>query len=206
MLASMRNNGLRLALFALGCTAVVALTDHLTRPTIARQQQQLLQQRLSAMLPAGSYDNDLAASCRLMIAPQALGDARPHPVYVALRNDQPSGYIIESVAAEGYAGAIRLLTAVDADGRLLRLEVLEHHETPGLGDKIERSKGNWLDGFVGRSLGNSRWAVKKEGGDFDSFSGATITPRAVVNGVHGLLQWLATHPDMSAAPRCQTEQ
>ena len=105
--------------------------------------------------------------------------------------------------AKGYGGDIRLLLGVDADGRLLGVRVLSHAETPGLGDKIETAKSGWALGFDGLSLGNppvDRWKVKKDGGRFDQFSGATITPRAVVAAVRRGLEFFARQKAVILAP------
>lgn len=207
MLTSMRRNGLRLALFALICTGLVAITDALTRDQIAHQAQQQLQQQLHDLLPAGSYDNVLAASCVMLRSREFLGDEEPHPVYLARQGERLTGYIVQSVTPEGYGGAIHLLTGVTAEGRIHRVEVLSHHETPGLGDKIERSKSDWLDGFAGQQLkgaADTRWTVRKDGGMFDGFTGATITPRALVKGVKQVLLLLEQHPDrITQAPACK---
>lgn len=199
MLASLQRNGLRLALFAIVCTALIVLTDFYTRDEIVRQNEHQLQLMLGEMLPAGSYDNNLAESCVQLVNKDYLGDNKPHPVYVARKDHQIAGYVIDSVAPAGYAGAIRLLTAVDREGKVARVQVLEHHETPGLGDKIERSKSSWIDGFNGHSIQDrqdKRWAVRKDGGEYDSFTGATITPRAVVKGVRDVLLLLKEHPEL----------
>ncbi len=207
MLASIRRNGLRLALFALVCTSLVAFTHDVTRERIARQAEQQLQQQLHAMLPAGSYDNRLASSCVQLNSAQFLGDTQPHPVYLARYGDRLTGYIVQSVAPDGYGGAIRLLTGVSAEGQIQRVEVLSHQETPGLGDKIERTKSDWLDEFKGERLEGSRdprWAVSKDGGMFDGFTGATITPRAVIKGVKQVLLLLEEHPEwITQAPACE---
>lgn len=207
MFHSMTKNGVRLALFALGCTALVAVTDHFTRGRIAEQSQKQLQQTLGELLPAQLYDNDLSASCVQLRLPELLGDDLPHPVYIARKGETVTGYIVESVAPQGYSGAIRLLTAVTTDGKISRVQVLAHRETPGLGDKIERSKSNWIDSFTGQALlgdPDPRWAVRKDGGMFDSFTGATITPRAVVKGVQNVLLLLQQHAqELTQAPACQ---
>lgn len=209
MLASMQKNGLRLALFACACTALVALIDQVTRPLIAKQSDVQLQRTLSQLLPAELYDNDLGKSCLQLHLPSLLGDDKPHPVYVARRGDKVTGYIIESVAPHGYSGAIRLLTAISTDGSVQKVQVLMHKETPGLGDKIERSKSNWIDSFNGQQLHGEtdpRWAVKKDGGMFDSFTGATITPRAVVSGVKNALLVLQAHQtELAQAPACEEQ-
>ena len=207
MLNSMRKNGLRLAWFALGCTALVAITNQLTHTQIAQQSDRQLQQTLGQLLPASSYDNNLAQSCVLLQIPELLGDSAQHPVYVARLGQTITGYIVESVAPQGYGGSIRLLTAVITDGTISRVQVLSHHETPGLGDKIERSKSGWIDSFNGQSLqgpADTRWAVRKDGGMFDSFTGATITPRAVVKGVKNVLVLINQHQnELAQAPACQ---
>lgn len=197
----LRRNGPRLAIFAIVCTALIVATDHFTRDQIARQSEQQLQHTLGEMLPAGSYDNNLAQSCVLVTSNDYLGDNKPHAVYVGRKNGTTTGYVVDSMAPGGYSGAIHLLTAADTQGTVTRVQVLEHHETPGLGDKIERAKSNWIDRFTGQHLqgaDDKRWAVHKDGGMFDSFTGATITPRAVVKGVRSVLLLLQQHPELVA--------
>ena len=118
--------------------AIRSYYDALTRGQIVHQAEQQLQQQLHGMLPAGSFDNVLASSCVQLRSPQYLGDDEPHPVYLAHLGERLTGYIFQSVAPEGYGGAISLLVGVNTEGRIHRVEVLSHHETPGLGDKIER--------------------------------------------------------------------
>jgi electron transport complex protein RnfG len=207
MLKSMQKNGLRLSMFALACTGVIVATDYSTHDAIVAQQQSMQQQILGKMLPAGSYDNELTNSCHTLTSAY-LGNAKPHPIYVARKNNAVSGYIIESVAPDGYSGSIRILSGVNTKGEVERVEILEHHETPGLGDKIDRNKGNWLDNFTHKKLQSdidSSWAVKKDGGQFDSFTGATITPRAVVKQLKNVLL-LVQHPELiEQAPACKVE-
>ncbi|MDD1826288.1 RnfABCDGE type electron transport complex subunit G [Photobacterium sp. ZSDE20] len=101
------------------------------------------------------------------------------------------GYWVVTGQTIGYGGKMDLMVGTDSQGVIQGVRVLQHSETPGLGDKIELSKSDWILSFNQRSLMNTeRWKVKKEGGEFDQFSGATITPRAVVNGVHHMLQAL----------------
>mgnify|MGYP002681162401 CR=1 FL=1 len=169
MLKSMRKHGITLALFAAGSTGLTAAINELTKNTI--EQQAALQQKalFDQVLPAESYNNDLLQSCYLVTAPQ-LGKGQ-HKVWIAKNNN---------------AGAIQLLVAADFKGTVLGSRVTEHHETPGLGDKIELRISDWITHFSGKVIhgqNDSHWAVKKDGGDFDQFTGATITPRAVVNAV-----------------------
>ncbi|WP_421273315.1 electron transport complex subunit RsxG [Aeromonas taiwanensis] len=206
MLKSMRKNGLTLALFALGCTAMVVLTNELTRDRIAHQQELEKLRTLQALLPEGSYDNDLVASCKLVSSREYLGSDEPMPLYTATLKGVHTGYALETVAPDGYSGAIRMVVGTDAKGAISAVRVLTHKETPGLGDKIELKKSNWIDSFVGRTLNaenEASWAVKKDGGEFDAFTGATITPRAVVKAVKNLLLLQQEHPELLRdAPSC----
>ena len=137
MLKSMRKNGLTLALFALGCTAMVVLTNELTRDRIAHQQELEKLRTLQALLPEGSYDNDLVASCKLVSSREYLGSDEPMPLYTATLKGVHTGYALETVAPDGYSGAIRMVVGTDAKGAVSAVRVLAHKETPGLGDKIE---------------------------------------------------------------------
>ncbi|MBB6055673.1 electron transport complex subunit RsxG [Tolumonas osonensis] len=208
MLQSMRKNGLRLSFFALVCTGAIVFTDYKTHNTIAAQQQLQLRQLLVSMLPAESYDNDLSKECHSLTS-DYLGNQKAHPVYIALKNGKITGYVIESVAPDGYSGSIRLLTGVSPDAVIQRTEVLEHHETPGLGDKIERRKSDWIDSFNHQQLtaeNSTLWAVKKDGGQFDSFTGATITPRAIVRQLKNVLLLVQQHPELiEQAPACEAK-
>ena len=129
-------------------------------------------------------------------AARELGQRSPQSAYLALKDGAPSALILPVTAPDGYSGAIHLLVGIFADGRLAGVRVLGHKETPGLGDKIELAKSQWIRSFDGKSLSNpgaEGWAVKKDRGEFDQFAGATITPRAVVKAVHGALQYFDAH-------------
>jgi Na+-translocating ferredoxin:NAD+ oxidoreductase subunit G len=203
MLTSMRKNGLTLALFALVCTSLVVATHLLTQDKIAHQQQREQLATLNELIPPGSYDNDLVASCKQVTSP-LLGSEQAMPLYTAMLAGKVTGYALETVAPDGYSGAIRLIVGTDASGKVSGVRVLAHRETPGLGDKIELKKSNWILSFNGHSLTGDNansWAVKKDGGDFDAFTGATITPRAVVKAVANLLRLQQTHPEVLADAR-----
>jgi len=178
--------GAMLGLFSLITAALLALADDRSRAPIAARQAEDLAASLEQVIAPGLHDNDLAASQRLLSDAEA-GEVL---VYVAARSGVVTGVAFEMVGY-GYSGAIRVLMAVAPDGTILGVRVLAHAETPGLGDKIERAKGDWIEGFTGRSAsdpGPEGWKVKRDGGTFDQFAGATITPRAVVGAVHrGLL-------------------
>ncbi|MGL5319459.1 MAG: electron transport complex subunit RsxG, partial [Aeromonas veronii] len=187
-------------------TALVVLTNELTKDKIAHQQQLEKQQTLSVLLPEGSYDNDLVASCKQVTSRKYLGSDQPQALYTASKNGVVTGYALEAIAPDGYSGAIRIVAGFDAKGTITAVRVLAHNETPGLGDKIELKKSDWINSFAGKFLTHDnepQWAVKKDGGEFDAFTGATITPRAVVKAVKNLLKLQQEQPELlSNAPAC----
>jgi electron transport complex protein RnfG len=184
MLKTMQKHGVTLAIFAALLTGVTALVNELTKPTIdkqaALQQQQLFNQVISQDL----YDNDIQNSC-LVVKDSPLGKGE-RKIYVARKGQTPVGVVMEATAPDGYSGAIHILVGADFNGTILGTRVTEHHETPGLGDKIELRLSDWITHFAYKHIEGSQdpaWAVQKDGGQFIQFTGATITPRAVVNAV-----------------------
>ncbi|MWV13438.1 electron transport complex subunit RsxG [Pseudomonas sp. R-28-1W-6] len=199
---SMLKNSLVLGLFAVVTVGVVAITQQGTAGRIATAEREAKAQALAQILPAGSYDNHLLDHPRLVFDP-LLGNKTPTPAYLATLQGEPTAVILQATAPDGYSGSIFLLVGILADGRLAGVRVVGHKETPGLGDKIELAKSPWINGFVGQSLrapDADGWAVKKDGGQFDQFAGATITPRAVVKAVHKTLQYFDKHRDELLAP------
>ena len=188
MLKTIRKHGITLALFAAGSTGLTAAINQMTKTTIAEQAS--LQQK--------------AQSCYLVTAPE-LGKGE-HRVYIAKQDDKPVAAVLEATAPDGYSGAIQLLVGADFNGTVLGTRVTEHHETPGLGDKIELRLSDWITHFAGKKISgadDAHWAVKKDGGDFDQFTGATITPRAVVNAVKRAGLYAQTLPaQLSQLPAC----
>ena len=152
--------------------------------------------QLQEILPPDSYDNALLQDTRITTLPAQLSPQGEDTLYIARRQGTPVAVIIPATAPNGYNGAIDLLVGVRSDGRLAAVRVSKHRETPGLGDGIDKSRGDWIDQFQGRSLGNpEKWAVRKDGGPFDQLTGATITPRAIVKTVQDTLQWFEGHRD-----------
>lgn len=148
---------------------------------------------LAEVLPASLYDNEPLSTAEPL--PQTGAFSSPPILYTATRDGQFSGAALQT-SVYGWGSDIQFIAAIDASGEITGVRVIDHKETPGLADGIELSKSNWILGFNGRSLRNtpaSSWAVKKDGGDIDQFTGATITPRAVVKGVYQSLQSLDQH-------------
>lgn len=206
MLKTMGKNARTLAIFALVCTAVVALTHRLTQSTIIEQEQAQLLRVLDELLPESNHDEPLFDHCVLLTSPQFLGSDQPLPVFTAMKNGQAQGYAIEAIAPDGYSGDIKLIVGVKTDGTLNGVRVLTHNETPGLGDKIELKRSPWILSFNGKAItdeNDTRWAVRNDGGQFDAFTGATITPRAVVKAVRKVLLLVQQQPQLlSQAPAC----
>lgn len=179
-----------LGVCALLASGALAWASSATSDAIAAAEAKDLRDSLSEVLPSGLADNDLLKDTLAIDR-----NGKPVTIYLARREGVVIGAIFK-LAERGYAADIQVLMAVDAEGRTLGVRVLKHAETPGLGDKIEVAKSNWIMSFDGKSIGQpplERWAVKKDGGVFDQFAGATITPRAVVKTVKGGLEFFAAH-------------
>lgn len=192
---SMLKNSLILALFAAITVAVVAITQQGTQSRIAEAERAAQIRALGEVLPADSYDNQLLENI-IYLNESLLGHRKDTPAYLATRNGQPAAVILQANAPDGYSGTISLLVGIMRNGSLSGVRVIQHRETPGLGDQIELAKSPWIKSFDGKSLSNPEergWAVKKDHGDFDQFAGATITPRAVVTAVHKALQYFDQH-------------
>lgn len=192
-----------LALFAVLGAGLVALTEDATRERIESNERAYLLRSLNDVLPAGRYDNVLFEDTIRVTDAELLGSEQPITVYRARQGATPVAAILTPVAPDGYSGAIKLLVGVDYDGVLTGVRVVAHRETPGLGDAIEATRSGWIRRFEGLSLDEppqAAWAVKRDGGDFDQFTGATVTPRAVVKAVRNTLLYFAQHRDALFEP------
>lgn len=205
---AMKKAGLSLAIFAFISVFFVAITDKLTADKIAENQAAMLLKALNEIAPKASYDNDLIAS-RMVINKTNKTESNSNffnntPVYLATKSGKPATAIFEVTTNKGYSGAITLLVGVSASQKTITgVRVVKHKETPGLGDKMEipktpPNKTPWVLDFNDKSLSNPelpRWNVKKDGGEFDQFTGATITPRAIVNAVKSTLLYAQDNMD-----------
>lgn len=194
MLAIMRKtfiHGVILGSFCLGFGLVLAVTDQVTVDDIAARALEDRTNSLSQVIPDDLHDNSLVADTLEM----QNDHGKTITVYRARQAGKITGVAYE-IFGTGYAGEMKLMLGVDATGRVLGVRVLAHKETPGLGDKIEVKKGDWILRFTGLLLGDpppERWKVKKDGGEFDQFAGATITPRGVVGAIRGGLDYFAAN-------------
>ncbi|MBK1644085.1 electron transport complex subunit RsxG [Thiocapsa imhoffii] len=178
-----------LSAFSVSGVALVAVTHHLMDGRIAENQRHAMLQKLESIVPQGAFDNDPLEDLIQVSARELLGSQTTR-VHRVRKGEEPVAVILDPVVPDGYAGPIQLLVSVLQDGTIGGVRVLFHHETPGLGDKIEERKSDWILSFDGKSLVNptpTGWAVKRDGGEFDQFTGATITPRAIVEAVKNTL-------------------
>lgn len=172
-----------LGLLGLSAALILASLDRVTRDRIALEQERRALAALTEVLPAERFDNELAQDWIELKLPGLEENAR---VYRARLNGAPAATIIDLITPRGYSGNIRLLVASELDGTVINVRVLDHRETPGLGDRIEIRRSSWIEQFAGRSLVDpeaERWAPNRRGGDFDGLSNATITASAVIEAV-----------------------
>lgn len=185
---------------ALACIALAQLLNE----RIQRNQLAWIETPLLALLPAG-FDNDPLTDQLSLRAEQVMGTAQPVTVYRARRGEEHHAIALRAIAPDGYRGPIELLVGITPAGELLGVKVLSHEETPGLGDAFENRSAGWLEDFAGLSLESppqARWRMRRDGGDFDAFTGATITPRAIVTTVRRTLELYRSNQSLlwAAAP------
>lgn len=185
MILPAHTHAMTLGIFAFVVAFLVMLSSRFIGPQIQKQVHLDQVREITQVLPKSYYDNDPSQTAESVTLP----DGQVVHYFMATKAGKPSAVILQSVA-QGYSGDIQLLVAIAPDGTLTGVRVLSHQETPGLGDKIEASKSDWILQFKGLSLTNppeDQWKVAKDGGHFSSFTGATITPRGVVKGIRDSL-------------------
>ncbi|MES9827201.1 MAG: electron transport complex subunit RsxG [Candidatus Thiodiazotropha sp.] len=186
-----------LASFAVLGTSLVTMTHAFTKERIELNEREALLRSLHALVPSESIDNDMISDVITVRAIDSLGRDQT-TVYRGRKQEQPVAVVLNTVVPNGYSGPIKLLVAVRYDGTLGGVRVISHKETPGLGDKVEESRSDWIYSFNGKSLHNpplKKWGVKRDGGVFDQFTGATVTPRAIVQAVKKTLLYVRDHKD-----------
>jgi electron transport complex protein RnfG len=190
--------GLSLAVVAAVSTTMLAGIYSLTRDDIAEQQRRVVLEQLEQIIPAGEFDNELHEDLiRIRHSVHFPGDQEV-VVFRARRENRPVAVVMQLIAKDGYNGDIGLLVGIRYSGRISGVRVTKHRETPGLGDDIEIRRSDWIKSFDDRSLNDpavQQWAVRRDRGDFDQFTGATITPRAVVRAVRSALEYFDANRD-----------
>ena len=188
--------GLLLALFGVIGSTMVGVTFQSTTKIIAENDLRAKLRNLNQILPTNTYNNNLIEDVIELDADNKLGQTEKSIAYIARNNDKVAAIIFSANALDGYNGEIRLLIGINIDGTLAGVRVVKHNETPGLGDAMEIKRGKWILGFDNKSLDDPathNWKVKRDGGAFDQFTGATITPRAVVKAVKQCLIYFNLH-------------
>jgi electron transport complex protein RnfG len=195
----MGKNGAILAGFALVTTSLIAITFAGTKERIQFEQEKQLLSILNELVPEQAHTNELHLDCILANAPESLGSNQDKRIFRARMNETNVAAVIETSAPNGYSGEIKMVVAVSFDGTSLGARVVWHKETPGLGDKVDLRVSDWILSFTNvpfSGVDDNRWKVKKDGGQFDQFTGATITPRAVVQAVKSTLIYYNANRDM----------
>lgn len=186
-----------LGLFAIAGALLVGLTYDMTSEQVQHNKRAFTQARLHELIPPQLHDNDMDRDT-IAVTDPLLGGKTPATVYRARKDGQPVAAIIQTVAPDGYSGRILLLVAIRESGELIGVRVVEHAETPGLGDAIDARKSGWILQFAGRALDNppaEKWKVKRDNGNFDQITSATITSRSVVKAVYNSIVYFNTHRD-----------
>lgn len=196
MARNMLISAILLGFFATAGTSIVAYIFDNTKQQIADNERATVLRNLHQLIPPETHDNDLFNDVIKVHDPALLGSDDPVQVYRARMKGKPVAAIVNTIAPDGYSGSIKLLVAVRNNGSLAGVRVVQHRETPGLGDGIDLERSDWILVFNNRSLTNpepKQWRVKRDGGIFDQLTGATITPRAIVKAVHNTLLYFKMH-------------
>ena len=177
-------------------TLSLAIIHHTTKAPISKAEAAVRMNLFGQILPASLYDNDLLQDAVKFPSGGDLANRDETMIHRARLKGAPSAVILEATAPDGYSGDIKLLVAIKSSGEIVGVRVLDHKETPGLGDYIDIAHSNWIKNFDAQSLDKTNddaWFVKKDGGQFDFTTGATITPRAVIKAVHKVLKFYQAH-------------
>lgn len=191
--------GFILAITALIGTGLMSLVNAHSKPFIIENEKQTLLRSLNSVVSLKDYDNDILNDVIKLKDYKYLGKKEKTTIYRARKNNKPSAAVLTVATPNGYSGEINLLVGISYNGTITGVRITRHRETPGLGDAIDIKRSNWIESFTGKSLNNpleSNWKVKRDGGHFDQFTGATITPRAVVGAVHNALVFFKKNRDL----------
>ena len=192
-----------LFVFVILFTGLLSAAYLWTKPAIEASAAEEKMKLVDEVLPRAEYDNALLNDTLTLPPTPQLGLDEPSTLYRARLGGKPVALVFEAVAPDGYAGKVRLLVALRADGTVAGVRVTQHKETPGLGDYVEVKKDRnkarpWITQFTGMSLAqvvDNEWKVKKDGGRIDYYAGATVTPRAVSRAVLKAVKWATANRD-----------
>lgn len=191
-------SGVVLAVIAALCTSLVALTWQLTAERIVANEKEWLERSLQPALAGLFFDSSVTESMITLPPPHELPGTETAIIYRIYAGDEAVAALFVVSARDGYAGPIRLLIGITMDGTVTGVRVLQHRETPGLGDRIEITKSEWVLQFDGHSLLDpvpGRWAIKGDGGQFDQLTGASVTPRAIIKAIKATLVYFDDNRD-----------
>ena len=196
MFTAIRNSAFGLSIFAVITSGAIALTQVSTKDQIMENEREARAKALYEIVPRDSIDNNLLEDTYSVNAPKLTASEVPVDAFIARRDGQVVTVILPVVAPNGYTGKINMIVGINADESIAGVRVLAHKETPGLGDKVELKKSDWVLNFNGQHYEGDEdpsWAVKKDGGRFDQFTGATITPRAIVKATARAIHYFREH-------------
>ena len=196
MTPGVAKRGITLAAIAAICTTLVAATYQVTAARIVANEQSWLENSLKPALGDLDYDGSITAAKLVLEPPHGLPGDDAAIIYRAYSGGAPVAALFAVTARGGYAGPIRVLVGIDAGSAITGVRILEHRETPGLGDGIDESRSDWVQQFDGRSLGDpalAGWHLEVDGGDFDQLTGASVTPRAVIKAIRETLIYFDAH-------------
>ena len=202
--------GLTLAAMAAVCTALVAATYLVTAERIEANEKAWLEQSLTPALSGVFFEGSVTESMLIIEPPHELPGNEAAIIYRVYAEGEPVAALFVVTARDGYSGPIKILVGVDMDGIVTGIRIVEHRETPGLGDRIEQARSDWVYQFDGRSLGDppdARWLLRTDGGDFDQLTGASVTPRAVIKAIRETLLYFGANRDaIFAAEATEAEE
>lgn len=206
--STIARSGMTLAVIAAICTALVAVTYQSTEERIAANEKAWLERSLQPALSGLFYDSGVTESRIILPPPHDLPGSEAAVIYRVYAKSEPVAALFVVTPRDGYAGPIRILVGVETTGMVTGVHVLEHRETPGLGDRVESGKSDWVKQFNGRSLHDpdpAGWQIKGDGGQFDQLTGASVTPRAIIKAIKETLLYFDLHrEDIFANPPAAT--
>ncbi len=204
LIQSLRTNVTGIAIFAALTALLISATFVLTKEAISSNIKEQASIKLYEIIGDTPFDNDVFAQT-MTVDGEAFGYDDPIEAHLATLKGEVQTVIFPVLSKQGYSGDISLLLGINVDQSIAGVRVVSHRETPGLGDKLELKKSSWLLDFNGKAKQQDKtWAVKKDGGQFDQFTGATITPRAVVNAVGQALDFFESNQQTLTKPIAET--